>query len=784
MVTMIFWIFFAAAVAFSALVGLVRGLNKSVIRIVTLVLAVALTFVIAGPLTTYLVQTVQLEGQTLGEMVLSSLSEDEMIAMMLQTAPLLREAILVAPAFVLSIVVFPLVFLVLKFITWIIFLCVQRPLRRLIFKDSCNKEDAAAQPTGIKVGKRLGGMGVGIITGAIIFGMIMTPFFGLFSILPSKSAVDNALDAMVEQNMLQAADVAIIEDAYGITDHSVVKFYGLVGLSSAGRAYINSVSKIQLDGQTMYLADEFDSLLNIVQTALESNVLQLLQAAEDPAALYAMLGDQAFLDTFMQNLFSSKLLCSAIPEVMAMAVESVADGLNVPANKDAVYDNMMADISSAVKNADIDFAAIAAYEKANGLASTFARSASYKNTSKDTVTKEEYEAQIQKLTQLATTISSILDKALSGDTTAFADSVADQIVNQVKTQASTENFDAATVQNTIANLDATNIDAGEGDAAALLEQLTDKEKFETDVATVETITQAIRESVENALADEEKAAETASTLANVVSNLASAVASATDENGNLDATKLDFEKIADAVTELQNSTLKDVGSSVLDLVAAGDLGNNAMVGDVLGAVKEGYEKGEDIGGTITTAGALINLGSAMNGNDSDNQQAMVSSLTDLINNLNDFTISLLPSILSTDTITSMGVPAEYAQAAFSVVETLLKELMKLKGAEDYTSEVNSILALYNLATSGVEEFTEDDIAGLVNYAIESDAVFNTLVSVSTSNPFGIQIPDDARDGLIDGIEKHYNASGKTEREKAIYTAVATLLGLEEEVKLK
>jgi hypothetical protein len=209
-----------------------------------------------------------------------------------------------------------------------------------------------------------------------------------------------------------------------------------------------------------------------------------------------------------------------------------------------------------------------------------------------------------------------------------------------------------------------------------------------------------------------------------------------------------------------------------------------MLSDVIGAVKEGYDKGEDIGGTIGTAGALIGLGSAMGNENGANKEDMVNSLTSLINNLNEFTIGLLPKILSGDTLAEMGVPAEHADAAYGVVETLLKELMKLKGEADYSGEVDSILALYEIAT-GAKEIGEEDIGELVGYAIESDAIFNTLVSISTSNPFGIEIPDDgSRQELVDGIEKYYGESGKTQREYDIYMAVATLLGLEGEVKLK
>lgn len=786
MVTLGLLIFFAVVVAISALFGLCRGMNKAVIRIMTLVLAAVLTFVVAVPVTNAILDNIQINGQTLSDMILEALSGTEMMAMFLEAAPLLREAILVVPAFALSILVFPVVFLVLKFLSWILFLCIQKPLRRAIFKDSCNKEEAKQKPMGLRVGKRFAGMGIGIVTGVLIFAMLLAPIFGVFSMLPSSSTLSNALDTMVEQQLLSASDAQLIRDCYGVTDSGLVKFYGAIGVTAAGKAYINSVSKIEAEGQVVYLADEFDNLLTLVQTAVDGGLLEILSKAEDPDTLYALLADKDMLDALMQDLFRSQLLRAAVPEVMAILTENVAKTMSVPADKNAVYSGMMEDVALAVQSAQIDYAGIQAYELANGITYAVILTAATDGEDAPLLTEEEYEAQIQKLVELATAISSILDQALSGDNAAFADSIANHIVNDVKSQAAAggqealDNFD---VQSSISNIDAEDVDAGEGDASALLEQLNDQEKFQTDVTTVEDITVAIRQSVKDALADDTTAAATATTLVNVVSDLADAVSSAMDENGNINAANMDFEKIASAVTQLQNSTLKDVGSSVLDIVAAGDLGDNSMVSDVLGAVKEGYENGEDIGGTISSAGALIGLGSAMNGGE-ENQEAMVDSLTSLINNLNEFTIGLLPNILSTETITSMGVPAEYADATFGVIETLLKELMKLKGAEDYTNEVNSILSLYNLATSGMEDFSQDDVAGLVDYALKSDAIYNTLMSVSTSNPFGIEISNaDERAAIVEAIEENFAQSGQTARERDIYTAVAKLLGLDAEVDL-
>ncbi|MBQ8404840.1 MAG: CvpA family protein, partial [Clostridia bacterium] len=660
MTPLILTLLFVVVVAISALVGFVRGLNKSVIRIMTLVLAIILTFVIAGPVTTLVAESIVIEGQTLGEMILEAASSTEMVAEILEAAPLMQEAILVAPAFVMAIVIFPAAFFLLSFVSWIVFLCVQKPLRKLIFKDSCKKEDAKKAPMGVRIGKKFAGLGIGVVTGALIFGMIMAPVFGLLSVLPEKSAIDEVLDAMVEQGSLEADDAEYIKGEYAVTDSALVKFYGIIGATPAGKAYLNSVSKIEADGQTTYLTDEFDTLLAVAQTAIEGGLLEALNNSENQDALYAVLADKEFVNALMQDMFNSKLLRSAVPEVMAFAMESVARSLKVPENKEEVYNNMMDDIATAVKDADVDYDGIKAYEDAMGI--SYIDSVDGVSPREGLMTEEEYNAEIEKLNALTTKISSILSKNVSGGNETLVNSIADNIVKDVKKQASengaeaVKNFDANTVKTTISSISSSDVEAGEGSADEFLGKLTNPEKFETNVATVETIKESIRETVKTAVSDDSKSKETASTLASVVSDFAGAVSTATDENGNIDATKLDFEKVASAVTSLQGSTLKGVGSSVLDIVASGDLGGNDMISDAIGTLKDGYENGEEVGGAIGSAGALAGLLGA------ENEDDKVTAITNLINNLNEFTINSLPSILSASTLESMGVPAEYTEA--------------------------------------------------------------------------------------------------------------------------
>ena len=156
---------FLLIVTISAIVGLVRGLPKAVVRLMTLVLAVIVAFIVAGPVTNAVVQNIQIDGMTLGQMLLNAVRDMEMVGDFVESAPLLQEAVLVMPAFVVAIAVFPVVFLLLSFVSWIVFLFVNKPLRKLIFKDD------ATVSAGKKVANRFAGMGVGVVTDMLIFGI-------------------------------------------------------------------------------------------------------------------------------------------------------------------------------------------------------------------------------------------------------------------------------------------------------------------------------------------------------------------------------------------------------------------------------------------------------------------------------------------------------------------------------------------------------------------------------------------------------------------------------------
>ena len=728
-------------VAFSAFVGLVRGMNKSVIRLITLAVAMVLTFFASALVTKLIAEKLLIEGQTLGQLILNSISSEEMIVGFLESAPLLKEAILVAPAFAIAIVVFPVIFFLLSFISWIVFCCIQKPLRKKMFKEKFAKTKEEKKqlkkerkPFLVRLGKRFAGLGIGAVTGALIFGMIIAPVLGLISVLPENSALNEVIDTMVKQEILDASTAQTIKDSIAIRDGAILKSYKLIGLSLAGRLYLSSVSTIEHEGLKTSIPAEFDSVFSVAQVAIKGGLLEAVLKSGNIKAITGVLSNQNFVNALISEMFNSKIFCAAIPEVMAMAMESVAISLNVPADKNAVYNNMMDNIASTVKDADINYEGIKAYEAAQVAADYVA---SEDGTAPVIMTQEEYEAEIQKLVDLTLKISKIINTAVSASDETIANTLAGQIVEEIKSEIMEngetvlDGFNAESVKTTISEMTAT-----DSSAQGVLDQLNNPEKFETNVATVESITKSIRDSVQNAVADTSKAQETATTLANVVCNLVSAVDGmldengniATDENGNVNIGNLDFSKIADAVTELQGSNLKDVGSSMLDLVVSGDLGNNALVSDALGAVKDSYDKGEDLGGTINSAGALVVLGSSM-GSGSASKEDVANSFKDLVQNLNETTLKLLSSVLSEESLLSMGVAKEYASIAFDVVDALLRELMELKNSANYEDEVNMVLSIYDLLSAG--QFEKEQLPDFVRQLLKSSVIMNTLERVST-----------------------------------------------------
>ncbi|MBQ8448007.1 MAG: CvpA family protein [Clostridia bacterium] len=783
MTPLILSLLFVVIVAFSALMGFVRGFSKTIIRLITFVLAIVLTFAFSGTVTSLVCENVKINGLTIGENILAALTNNnEMLAGIIESAPLLEEAIIVLPEFLIGIVMFIAMFLVLNLISWVLYLIFGKTIVNVLFNGGSGS-----------IGQRFAGLGIGVVTGVLAFAMLMAPMFGFFSVLPEKSALDQVVNTLEEQKVVDAPTAEIIKGELTVLESPVYTVSTALGVTPMGKSYLKSVSKIECEGEVTYLTDEFTSLFAVVETAIEGELLTAIKnSANDQKALYVALSNEAFMQELISDMFNSKLLRAAIPEVTAIAIEATARMLGVPENKQAVYDNMMSDIADIIKESDVDFDAIHAYEEANNVTYADVMYADEQNT---LMTEEEYKKEIEKLNKLEDKIAKVVDKSVAGGSKAVATGIAKGFVKGVKEQArvngaaSLKEFVPEAVQQNMAAINAADIyvEGESADAiASMLGKIQNPETFETDLATIETVAISIRECITEAVKDDNKTTETANTLACVVSNFAGAVSSATDANGKIDPLKLDFEKVGNAVSALQGSTLNDVGSTVLDIVVSGDLGDNDMISSAVGGIKKAYNEGKPVSETVKSAGDAIKLVDAMNKADGEKTEDFETAFKNLVEGLTETTMGILPDILKKDVLVSFGIPEEHTSASYDVIETLLNELMKLQGTDNYDNEVNAVLALYDFATGDMSNVKEEDIPKLTGYAIDSTAIYNTLNSVSTSNPFGIKVENEGdRNTIAEYLDKYYAIDMEEEADKQrvynVYAAIARVIGVENNV---
>ena len=214
-----------------------------------------------------------------------------------------------------------------------------------------------------------------------------------------------------------------------------------------------------------------------------------------------------------------------------------------------------------------------------------------------------------------------------------------------------------------------------------------------------------------------------------------------------------------------------------------------MISSAIGGIKAAYNEGKPIADTVKTAGDVIQVVDAMNKSEGESTEDFAKSFEKLVRGLKESTLDLLPDIFTTDVLVSFGIPEEYASSSFSVIETLLRELVKLQGAANYDNEVNAVISLYNLATSDLDNLEEEDIPRVIDYAVKSDAIYNTLKSVSDSNPFGIKLEDESdRNMCASELEEHYNEAIETapaaekQRLYDVYSAIAKLIGVDDIVE--
>lgn len=401
MAPLILTILLVLMVAVCALIGFLRGFNKSIVRMITLVIAVILAFAVAIPITNILAENITVGGKDLDDLLVDWAMNVELLAEIVEYSPLFEKAVRVFPAFIIGILVLPVLFAAFGFVTFFLYNKVVAPLLKLMFKNHGEH---------ISMGRKFAGLGIGAVSGLLIFGIVMTPLFGFLSVLPDRSAIDETMDTLVEQEAISERAAEIVKGEFAVLDSGIVKAYSFLGASALGRVYLKSVSEIEYGDISTDLTAEADSLFTVIQTAVEGELAKVIIGKGDADDYYKVLSNTDFTSKLIKDMKASNLLRASVPAIMVMVIKSATNSLALPDGIAEKYDVMMDEIALLLAESDVDFESIMSYQQTNGVAPVI----SLHGSARMFMTEEAYIAELEKLDALTKNIADVIHRCVDG----------------------------------------------------------------------------------------------------------------------------------------------------------------------------------------------------------------------------------------------------------------------------------------------------------------------------------------------------------------------------------
>ena len=431
MAPLILTILLVLMVAVCALIGFLRGFNKSIVRMITLVIAVILAFAVAIPITNILAENITVGGKDLDDLLVDWAMNVELLAEIVEYSPLFEKAVRVFPAFIIGILVLPVLFAAFGFVTFFLYNKVVAPLLKLLFKNHGEH---------ISMGRKFAGLGIGAVSGLLIFGIVMTPLFGFLSVLPDRSALDETMDTLVEQEAISERAAEIVKGEFAVLDSGIVKAYSFLGASALGRVYLKSVSEIEYGDISTDLTAEADSLFTVIQTAVEGELAKVIIGKGDADDYYKVLSNTDFTSKLIKDMKASNLLRASVPAIMVMVVKSATGSIELPDDAAEKYDHMMDEIAILLAESDVNFEGIMSYQETYGVSYV---DSSYSNM-RTGMSEEAYSAELAKLETLTENIAEVIHRYVSGMDKETATHIAERFLYNISNAVREEGNDFVT----------------------------------------------------------------------------------------------------------------------------------------------------------------------------------------------------------------------------------------------------------------------------------------------------------------------------------------------------
>lgn len=271
----------AVPIVFGALLGLMRGSRRALLRLILIVVCVVLAFVLRGAVTDKLINT---EVPALGGSVLEYLQESIFNSM----PESLSEFIVPIMQSILQVIVFLLLFFLLWLLTWIIVY----PICKIFVKP---KRVENADGERVKRKHPLIGAVIGIVQGAIVALCVCVVLNGLLlqvnnimtaaddlSNVSNNEAQAQAMDYDVDYNEDYDVENSSESDGGSAMDSNVLGLFGEYADSSIGKLYsgigskpFDLISQVKLeDGRKITLSGQIDAIKGLANMAKELMNLQ------------------------------------------------------------------------------------------------------------------------------------------------------------------------------------------------------------------------------------------------------------------------------------------------------------------------------------------------------------------------------------------------------------------------------------------------------------------------------------------------------------------------------
>ncbi len=784
-------------VALGFIVGLARGTGKSVIRLITIAMAVAATFFLAVPAARWLANkdisgiVSEIGGvkvTTASETMVNLIKSNETAAEILGGSPALEAAARQIPVILFSVVTFIVLFLLLLLVSLIFYAIFKSIFVRQSYR---NYDDRYKGPPRPSAGSRAGGALIGALCAILCLGMICAPALGLINTM--KELPDDS-------------NVEIKKEYYDpVAQNRLLKLFDSVGFGAIGNAYIKSASKVTAeDGTVTYVSEDIESVSKIYSLLDEYGITEKIGSGDFKLSDMAeYLADGKFTEKLFSLIFDSRTLTEAFRSLTAKGGEKMAEMLCLPKDDAEAYTLVTDGVSDTITDGseEVELASANDAYQSGGASEIPVSESPVADVTEDYAPSDYTRFRIVEggavyfLTndngRLYIGKSSSPDvypeKMISvddavGKVGSIKKDVADKLLASINTEgmgdaqkealriAVAESADKMLKQAAAdlivgAGFDAKSVSGFLNSPDNRVIQLT-QASFSYGGVKAGDLAKAFEDGFDALIkSGSENTAKTVSSLATSVANVANVIR----DGGELIELVPGISEVIGTVQESEQ--LNGLGQTILNAAAESSKASEIIPPSVTKEMAKVYADNGDVSGATKAAAVCSDLLGALDEGDTARISSQLSALTEM---LDEETAAVIKNFVSDDLIGKFTTNREDVANSKTIANGVLDALTAAGKRENFDDESEALVLLYNISTQK-KPFNDSDVVRLFDYAVGSPLLTDIIHRCSSCR---IGLSAGARNECAAKLTAAYNASTAPETAKSgVYADLCAILGI-------